>query len=48
MRPLSIKPAIVAFAMLVSITAAEFAHAELKAGWDGKRRISYQQQKDLF
>jgi hypothetical protein len=24
------------------------ASAELKAGWNGKRRISYQQQKDLF
>jgi len=49
MRPHCIKPAIiVAFAALVSLSAAEFARAELKAGWDGKRRISYQQQKDLF
>ena len=24
------------------------ASGELKAGWNGKRRISYQQQKDLF
>jgi hypothetical protein len=49
MRPFCIKPAIVvSFALIVSLTAAEVVHAELKAGWDGKRRISYQQQKDLF
>jgi hypothetical protein len=27
---------------------AATANAELKAGWDGNRNISYQQQKDLF
>jgi len=49
MRSLSMKPAIIImFAALVSITAIESARAELKAGWDGKRHISYQQQKDLF
>jgi len=49
MRPHCIKPAIsVTFALLISLIAAEVAHAQLKAGWDGKRRISYQQQKDLF
>jgi hypothetical protein len=49
MRPFSIRPAIVvAFALFVSLTAVDAAHAQLKAGWDGKRKISYQQQKDLF
>lgn len=49
MRPHCIKPAIsLTFALLISLIAAEVAHAQLKAGWDGKRRISYQQQKDLF
>jgi hypothetical protein len=48
MRPPSIAPAILTFAALLSLTAADCARAELKAGWDGKRHISYQQQKDLF
>jgi hypothetical protein len=49
MRQLSMKPAIVlSLAALVALTAAHSARAELKAGWDGKRHISYQQQKDLF
>ncbi|MCI0333406.1 MAG: hypothetical protein L0228_09305 [Planctomycetes bacterium] len=49
MRPLSINfGRSLLFALLVSLVAAEHACAELKAGWDGKRHISYQQQKDLF
>jgi hypothetical protein len=49
MRPLSIKPAVVvAFAAFVSLVAVQSARAEMRAGWDGKRHISYQQQKDLF
>jgi hypothetical protein len=30
------------------LTLPQIANAELKAGWNGKRHISYQQQKDLF
>jgi hypothetical protein len=33
---------------LVWLSAPVEAKAQLKAGWDGKRHISYQQQKDLF
>ncbi len=39
--------AVLAFAVL-SLTLPSKATAQLKAGWDGKRHISYQQQKDLF
>ena len=49
MRPLSFTRISAAMiAVLVSLTFANCAHAQLKAGWDGQRRISYQQQKDLF
>ncbi len=49
MRLLSIKPILtMAFATLVATAASQTAHAQMKAGWDGKRHISYQQQKDLF
>lgn len=33
---------------LAWLTVTSSANAELKPGWDGKRRVSYQQQKDLF
>jgi hypothetical protein len=33
---------------VAALCQASPLHAELKAGWDGKRHISYQQQKDLF
>jgi hypothetical protein len=48
MRLLSPKFALAAVAAAVSITAAAHAEHVMKAGWDGKRHISYQQQKDLF
>ena len=37
-----------AVAVACADVSARSASAELKAGWDGKRHISYQQQKDLF
>jgi hypothetical protein len=48
MRLVSMHSAVIAFVALLSLALAEAARAELKAGWDGKRHISYQQQKDLF
>jgi hypothetical protein len=44
---LKLSLAVLAFAVL-SLTFPFEATAQLKAGWDGKRHISYQQQKDLF
>lgn len=48
MRSMSLKLSfgLLVVAMGLAITAR--AQAEIKAGWDGKRHISYQQQKDLF
>jgi hypothetical protein len=40
--------AAVAVVALAWLCFPHFASAELQPGWDGKRRISYQQQKDLF
>jgi hypothetical protein len=42
--------ALAALATLSLLSVANVANAEvrMKAGWDGKRHISYQQQKDLF
>ena len=34
--------------MSLAACCASTARAEDQAGWDGKRHISYQQQKDLF
>ncbi len=49
MRLLSLQPAtVLSLAAFVALMATQNAHAQLKAGWDGKRHISYQQQKDLF
>jgi hypothetical protein len=40
--------AAVVAAAIVSLAFVNTASAELKAGWNGKRQISYQAQKDLF
>jgi hypothetical protein len=40
--------ATVAALSALGIAAAAQAEVRMKAGWDGKRHISYQQQKDLF
>jgi hypothetical protein len=49
MRFSTIKVAAGALAFtLVWLSLPQQASAQLKPGWDGKRHISYQQQKDLF
>lgn len=49
MRLTSLKVAVaVTVAALVCLSFPTNAGAELKAGWNGKRHISYQQPKDLF
>ena len=40
--------AVLALAVVSLATSASKPRASCKAGWDGKRHISYQQQKDLF
>ena len=35
-------------AAIVWLSVSLNAQAELRPGWDGKRHVSYQQQKDLF
>ena len=35
-------------ATLVWLMLSSSAQAELRPGWNGKRHVSYQQQKDLF
>jgi hypothetical protein len=49
MRFTSLKLCLVISALAVLAAAtAQTALAELQPGWNGKRHISYQQQKDLF
>jgi hypothetical protein len=48
MRHYSWKTSAAIVAVLAGLCFPLIARAELKAGWNGKRHISYQQQKDLF
>ena len=40
--------ALILLAVAMCLGIPQVVQAEIKAGWDGKRHISYQQQKDLF
>ncbi len=48
MRHVSLTVATVLMTAGLSLSFAHRASAQFKPGWDGKRHISYQQQKDLF
>ena len=48
MRHVSLKMGVALFATVLGLSIAQCANAQLRPGWDGKRHISYQQQKDLF